>query len=129
MNELNGFSLLFAEDNPEVRAIYKTAFEKEGYKVFTCDNAAQILAELKAEKIDLLVTDLEMPKANTLDIFPILKKEFPRLPVMVVSGHYHDLQKEFKAKGFKVSAFFNKPVKVSEVKEKITEILGTVPVK
>jgi CheY-like chemotaxis protein len=129
MSEASDFSLLFAEDNPEIRALYKSAFEKEGFHVFTCDNAAQALAELKAEKIDLLVTDLEMPKANTLELFPILKKEYPKLPVVVVSGHYRDLREDFSQKGFKISAYLNKPIGVTEVKNKVKEILGIVTAK
>ncbi len=129
MNEPSSFNLLFAEDDPNIRALYKSAFEKEGFRVFTCDNAAQTLAELKTEKIDLLVTDLEMPKANTLELFPVLKKEYPKLPVIVVSGHYKDLKEDFSKKGFKISAYINKPVGVTEVKNKVKEILGIVPAK
>ena len=70
---------------------------------FAVTNAAQILAELKEEKIDLLVTDLEMPAANTLELFPALKKEYPRLPVIVVTGHYRT-QQDFLARGYNIAA-------------------------
>jgi hypothetical protein len=39
------------------------------------------------------------------------------------SGHYLNLGDDFKAKGFDVKAFFNKPVGVNELKDKIREIL------
>src|SRR4051812_19145992 len=116
-------TLLFAEDNESSRTVYEKAFTREGYKVLSCDNAAQVMAELKDGKVDLLVTDLEMPKANTLDLFPFLKKEFPRLPVIVVTGHYQGLQGDFTAKGYHVSAFFNKPLELSVLKEKVRELL------
>ena len=88
-----------------------------------CEHGARVLAELKEEKVDLLVTDLEMPGMNTLEMFPILKKEYPRLPVIVVSGHYKDLQRDFLDRGFAVAAFLSKPTEVSVLKTKIREIL------
>lgn len=119
----SGCTLLFAEDDPGVRKLYEKSFAKQGFRVITCDNAVQVMAELRDEKIDLLVTDLEMPEANTLELFPFLKKEYPRLPVIVVSGHYQGMQDSFKKKGFQVTAFFNKPVETSVLSAKIREIL------
>ncbi len=118
------FTLLIAEDSAGSRAMYEKVFNKEGYKVVTCDNAAQAMAELKETKVDLLITDLEMPKANTFELFPYLRDEFPRLPVLVVTGHYRDFTQEFAAKGFKISGFLNKPVTVSALSGKVREVLG-----
>ncbi len=117
------FTLLFAEDNPSIQKIYAKTFAQEGYRVLACEHGARVLAELKEEKVDLLVTDLEMPGMNTLEMFPILKKEYPRLPVIVVSGHYKDLQRDFLDRGFAVAAFLSKPTEVSVLKTKIREIL------
>jgi DNA-binding NtrC family response regulator len=117
------FKILFADDDSSTLLSYFKAFTKAGFRVLSCDNAAQILAELKDEKIDLLVTDLEMPTANTLETLEILKREYPRLPVIVVSGHYKGLQTDFNEKGYKISAFIHKPCGVNEVMEKVREIL------
>jgi CheY-like chemotaxis protein len=81
------------------------------------------MAELHEQKVDLLVTDMFMPGMDTLELFSILKKEFPSLPIIVVSGHYADLKEDFQNKGFNVKAFFSKPVGVSELKQKIQEVL------
>ncbi len=123
------FTILFADDNPSVMATYVRAFTQDGFKVLSCDNAAQALAELGDSKVDLLVTDLEMPAANTLELFPVLKEEYPKLPVIVVSGHYKGLQQEFQEKGFKIAAFINKPTEISVLREKVREILKIDPKK
>jgi DNA-binding response OmpR family regulator len=123
MMKSSDYTLLFAEDNPAILKIYVKSFTQEGYRVLTCEHGARVLADLKEEKVDLLVTDLEMPGMNTLDLFPILKKEYSRLPVIVVSGHYKDLQKDFLDRGFSVAAFLSKPTEVSVLKAKIREIL------
>ncbi|HTA77166.1 MAG TPA: response regulator [bacterium] len=117
------FTIMFAEDEPGIRKIYERNFVKEGYKVVLVEHGARAMAELREQKIDLLVTDLAMPGMNTLELFPILKKEYPRLPVIVVTGHYLNLQEDFVAKGFDIKAVFNKPVGISELKEKVRRIL------
>lgn len=129
MKKNSDFTILFADDNPSIRAIYTKAFNREGYRVLTCDNASQILAELNEEKVDLLVTDLEMPDANTFELFPVLKREYPRLPVIVVTGHYKDLQEDFLARGYNITTFLNKPTEILTLNEKIKEILKIDPIR
>jgi CheY-like chemotaxis protein len=119
----SNFTILFAEDNPEIQKLYKKNFEKEGFKILQAEHGARALAELRENKVDLLVMDLHMPGMNTLELFPILKKDFPKLPVIIVSGRYVDLKQDFDSKGFAYKAFFNKPVLVGELKDKVREIL------
>lgn len=121
------FTILFAEDNPDIRRIYEKAFTQEGYKVVVCEHAVRAMAELHDQKIDLFVTDLEMPEMNTLDLLTMLKRDYPRLPVVVVSGHYKDLEKDFTNRDYSITAFLTKPVGLSVLKEKVREILGLAP--
>jgi two-component system sensor histidine kinase ChiS len=117
------FTIMFAEDDPLLQKVYERAFGRDGYKIILVEHGARAMAELKEQKVDLLVTDLAMPGMNTLELFPILKKDYPCLPVIVVTGHYGHLLEDFKAKGFEIKAFFNKPLVVSELKETIKKIL------
>ncbi len=123
MKKHSDFVLLFADDEPSIRAIYDKSFTREGYQVKFADSATEILTVLKTGKIDLLITDLEMPKANTLDIFPILKKNYPNLPVIVVTGHYMGLKEDFLSRGYNIATFLNKPTEISTLKKTIAEIL------
>jgi DNA-binding NtrC family response regulator len=116
-------TLLIAEDNLGIQEVYKKVFGREGFNIVLCDNAAQAMAELSEQKIDLLITDLEMPLANTFELFPFLKEKFPNLPVIIVTGHYKDFQSEFAQKGFRMSAFFNKPIGVFTLLDKVREVL------
>jgi CheY-like chemotaxis protein len=117
------FTIMFAEDDPLSQKVYERAFVKDGYKVIMVEHGARAMAEMKEQKVDLLVTDMEMPGMNTLELFSVLKKDYPSLPVIVVTGHYENMQEDFKNKGFDIKAFFNKPLVVSELKEKIKSIL------
>lgn len=117
------FTILFAEDNLEIQKVYEKNFVREGYHVLLAEHGLRVMAELREQKVDLLITDLEMPGMNTLELLSFLKRDYPKLPVIIVSGHYADLQEDFLAKGFKITAFFNKPISVAILKEKVREIL------
>lgn len=123
----SNFTILFAEDNPQIMRLYQKAFTQEGYKVLASVNAAEAMAELQAEKVDLLVTDLAMPEANTFDLFHLMREKFPKLPVIIVSGKYQDMKDEFLNKGFKVTDFLQKPVELSVLKAKVAQALGIEP--
>ncbi len=117
------FTVMFAEDDPLIQKIYEKNFTQDGFKVILVEHGARVMAELREQKTDLLVTDLEMPGMNTFELFPILKKDHPKLPVIVVTGHYVSLTEEFKAKNLEIKAFINKPVGVNTLKAKVREIL------
>ena len=123
----SNFTILFAEDNPQIMRLYQKSFAQDGYKVLVSTNAAEAMAELQAEKVDLLVTDLAMPEANTFDLFHLLKEKFPKIPVIIVSGKYQDLKDDFLNKGYKVAAFIQKPVELAVLKAKVAETLGIEP--
>jgi|SRR5581483_878754 len=123
----SNFTILFAEDNPEIMRLYKKSFTQDGYQVLASTNAAEAMAELQAEKVDLLVTDLAMPAANTFDLFHLLKEKYPKLPVIIVSGKYPDLKESFLDKGYKVTDFLQKPIELSVLKAKVAKVLGIEP--
>jgi len=109
-----------------VMNLYKTSFAEDGHRILTSSNAAEAMAELQDEKVDLLVTDLVMPQANTFELFDLVREKFPKLPVIVVSGKYKDHPEDFTSKGYKVAAFMPKPVRLAALKAKINEVLGIV---
>jgi DNA-binding NtrC family response regulator len=116
-------TILVAEDDPASRQLYYDVLTREGYRVLTAVNGIQALAELKDEKVHLLVTDLKMPDMSALEMLPEIRKNQPELPVIVVSAYYRQMQEEFHNKGFEVH-FFNKPLNLNVLKAKIVEILN-----
>lgn len=118
-------TILVAEDEPGLRRIYEKALSAEGYKLILAEDGARALAELHEAKVDLLITDLKMDTMSALEMLPILKQDFPRLPVIVVSGRYGNLEEDFKKKGFdNVETFFQKPIDMLLLKDRIRKVLG-----
>jgi CheY-like chemotaxis protein len=117
------FTIMFAEDDPGIQKIYEKNFVREGYKVVLVEHGARALAEMREQKVDLLVTDLKMPGMDTLEFLAVLKKDYPKLPVIVVSGRYMNLTDDFLAKGYAVSALLTKPISIGVLRDKVKEIL------
>jgi two-component system cell cycle response regulator CpdR len=119
----NDFKILIAEDEPGVRKLYEKAFKSEGFEVVMAETGSQLLAELEENPFDLLITDMQMPSMSALEVLPIIRWKYPNLPVVVVSGHYVNMEEEFHRKGFKVDMFFTKPLSLNVLKNAVRKIL------
>lgn len=118
------FTILVAEDEPGLRRIYEKSLSAEGYKVILAESGARALAELHETPVDLLITDIKMETMSALELLPILKRDYPKLRVIVVSGRYDGMEGDFGKKGFdNVETFFQKPLNMNILKEKIRQIL------
>ncbi len=63
--------ILVVDDDPDIRDAVKMILESQGYEVNTAENGAAGLAAIKADKPDLLILDLLMPK---MDGFAVIKE-------------------------------------------------------
>jgi two-component system response regulator AtoC len=120
----NDFKILIAEDEPGVRRLYEKAFQAEGYEVVMAESGEQILAELAEGSFDLLITDMHLASMSALEVLPDIRRRYSKLPIVVVSGHYGNLEEDFHQKGFKVDMFFNKPLSLNVLKKAVRKILG-----
>jgi two-component system response regulator VanR len=123
----NPITILVAEDEDNARRLYQIFLLDAGYQVLLAKNGLEALAELRDEKVDLLLTDLKMPDMSALEMIPLVRKDRPELPIVVVSAYYRDMQEEFNAKGYNVQGFFNKPVNMATLLGKIKELVGAPP--
>ncbi len=118
------YTILVAEDNPGLRRVYEKSLSAEGYKLILAESGARALAELHEAPVDLFITDVQMETMNALELLPILKHDFPILPVIVVSGRYDGMEEDFHKKGFdNVETFFQKPFRMDLLKQKIRQVL------
>lgn len=120
----NDFKILIAEDDAAARRLYEKAFRQEGYEVVMVAAGGQMLAELGENNYDLVITDLKLEGMSALEAIPEIRKSHPRLPIIVVSGHYVNLIEDFHEKGFNVNLFLNKPLTLSDLKMAVRRTLG-----
>ena len=78
--------ILIADDDSSIRLVLSQAFTRLGYQVRATGNAATLLKWVTDGEGDLVVTDVVMPDENVFDVLPRIRKQRPRLPVIVMSA-------------------------------------------
>jgi two-component system nitrogen regulation response regulator GlnG len=78
--------ILIADDDASVRLVLSQAFTRLGYQVRATGNATTLLKWVMDGEGDLVVTDVMMPDENVFDVLPRIRKERPKLPIIVMSA-------------------------------------------
>lgn len=82
----NGFTILIADRNPNVRDLLKREMVGEGYRVILAKDSREVLRRVfSQEPLDLLIFDLDLPDAADAKIIGRLNDRIPRLPVILHS--------------------------------------------
>ena len=84
--------ILVVEDESVVRSLVRRALEEAGYQVYQAPNGAAALDYVLANpgQIDLVLSDVVMPRLNGLELMARLQERVPRLPVLLMSGYSTD---------------------------------------
>ncbi|MBY0514511.1 MAG: response regulator, partial [Gemmataceae bacterium] len=82
-------TVLLADDDPAVQKLARMALESAGYVVLTADDGVEAVevADRHAPRLDLIVTDLVMPRLGGLGVVTRVRQKRPGLPAVVVSGY------------------------------------------
>jgi two-component system chemotaxis sensor kinase CheA len=80
--------VLIAEDSITARTLLKNILETSGYQTRTAVDGIDAMTQLRTEKIDLLVSDVDMPRMNGFDLTAKIRatREFSDLPVVLVTS-------------------------------------------
>jgi two-component system cell cycle sensor histidine kinase/response regulator CckA len=117
-------TLLFVEDNHDVRDFTVEALKMLGYRVFDATNGRDALTIIKRDKhpIDLLITDVIMPEMGGRELAEHVKKTHPGTRILFTSG-YTDHQIVHSGALDQGIYFLHKPYSIESLSEKIREVL------
>lgn len=109
--------ILVMDDDDVLRFILVETLQSEGYEVFAVNNGDDGLLAMREKPFDLVVTDIIMPGREGIETIIELRRNYPRLKILAMSGgglvapsEYLDNARDFGAdrtlqKPFKTSAF------------------------
>lgn len=117
--------VLVVEDSETTRSlIISTVEEIEGLKVIGVKNGFEALKALPRHAVDLIITDINMPDINGLEIVNFVKThpDYRSIPLVIVSTEQseEDIQKGL---ALGASAYVPKPFQPSQLKEKVEKLL------
>lgn len=115
--------ILVIDDEPDVRDLLKDHLEDNNFTVYVVDDGAEALESMERNIPDLVITDLLLPGEHGIDLIKIIKEKF-FLPVIVISGIYREKEVAHVIKEDLVEAFFEKPLNLDKVLEKINAVLN-----
>jgi len=121
---VNPYKLLIIDDNKEILTALNDFLSKKKYDVVSASDGLDGLKLLETEKqgFDLVITDLIMPNISGVGLISIIKKKFPDIPVIAITGwgeHPEALATEAQA-----DRVLEKPFDLSELDTLIREILS-----
>jgi two-component system nitrogen regulation response regulator NtrX len=80
-------SILVIDDEPGIRSTVRDILEDEGHDVIVAEDAIVGLEAMDAQRPDLAVLDVWLPRMGGLDALAEMRKRRPEMEVLVVSGH------------------------------------------
>jgi two-component system cell cycle sensor histidine kinase/response regulator CckA len=81
--------ILVVDDEPDVRLIIRRLLDEQGYQVHEAGDGLQALEMVRAapDLLDLVVSDLVMPRLNGIQLVQVLSVESPEIPFLLISGY------------------------------------------
>lgn len=118
------YKLLIIDDNEELLVALNDFFAQKQYEIISATNGLDglKLIETNGDKIDLVITDLVMPNVSGVAVISIVKKKYPKIPVIAITGwgeHPEALAEEAHA-----DLVLEKPFDLNNLEQQIKAIIG-----
>ena len=79
-------SILIIDDEPQIRSMIRLILERSGYTVIEASDGIEGIRRFREKPADLIITDLIMPNKDGIGLIIELKKEFPDVKIVAMSG-------------------------------------------
>ena len=106
--------LLIVDDEANTLASLSRAFRLAGHEATVCDNASKALDLAKAQRFDLILSDVVMPGKDGLSLLEELKQQGVTAPVVMMSGQAH-IAMAVKATRLGALDFLEKPISTDKL--------------
>jgi DNA-binding NtrC family response regulator len=79
--------VLVADDEDNLRRVLKAQLQHDGYEVHSVADGAAVLQAMSEHHIDVLITDLRMPKLDGMKVLKAVSDRYPHVPVIMITAH------------------------------------------
>ncbi len=83
--------VLIMDDEADIRKVVRLTLEKAGYEVMEADDGEQGIQEIQRDEnpllMDAIICDIRMPKINGVEAIQYFQTQYPRVPLIVMTGH------------------------------------------
>jgi two-component system cell cycle response regulator DivK len=116
--------LLIVDDNQDSRELVVKIMKNKGYQIFEAVDGEDALEKAMAEKPDLILMDISIPKINGYEVTRRLKSQvdFKNIPIIALTAHAMKGDRE-KALEAGCEGYISKPINVHELPDQIKSYL------
>jgi DNA-binding response OmpR family regulator len=115
--------ILIVDDEPNVRLVFRTALESTGAELAAAEDGEAALAWLKANSVDLVLLDLQMPVVGGMGVLERLRAAGNDVPVIIVTAH-GSIPDAVAAMKLGAIDFLAKPLTPDTLRRAVAEVLG-----
>jgi CheY-like chemotaxis protein len=88
MSNTSKHRVLLVDDEPSIRESLAALLAEAGYDVGTAEHGFDALLQLRRTTPDIIISDLNMPQMSGFEFLSVVRRRFPEIPVVAVSGAY-----------------------------------------
>src|SRR2546426_960014 len=117
-------NLLLVDDDNFVRSALSRALNRTGgFTVIPAEHGRHALELLRTERVDAILTDLQMPVMDGLTLLAQLFEQGVRLPIAVMTGQLIHGELRHRLQAYGIAAVFSKPVDVVSLADELQRVL------
>ena len=114
-------NVLVVDDSAELTHVIAEYLSIHGYHVFTASDGVDALECMKKETMDIVVSDIHMPKMDGFTLMTKIKTRYPKIPIILITGFgVSEAKKMAFDKG--ADAFVAKPFHLKDLKSVIDSV-------
>ena len=119
-------TILIVDDEPTIRAFVSNILKIEGYQVIEAADGLDALEQVqrRGTPVDLVLTDIRMPRLDGVALARSLHNLYPRLPVLYISGYPFDVESEQSKYAGRPCGFVPKPFTRKSLLEAVQKCLS-----
>jgi two-component system chemotaxis response regulator CheY len=117
--------IMTVDDSASVRKMISFTLKQHGYEVVEAVNGTEALRKLKEEKIDMLITDINMPELDGIDLVRKVRDNpsYKFIPIIILTTEAQAGKKE-EAKAAGATGWIVKPFRPEQLAAVVRKVLG-----
>jgi DNA-binding NtrC family response regulator len=119
--------ILVVDDEPMICQQLERLYAQAGYNVTTRKTAEEALERLEEEDVDLVITDMRLPKLSGVDLTKQIQERWPDVPVIVMTGYAH-IDSAVEVLKLGASDYIVKPFSAAAIQESSRVVLDKASV-
>jgi two-component system, response regulator, stage 0 sporulation protein F len=116
-------SMLYVDDEPINLVVFEAMFKRK-YIVFKADSGMAGLKILEDNPIDVVISDMRMPRMNGLEFIKRARETFPQIIYCILSGYELTDEIQSAIDNQTIHTYFQKPFKMDEIDLTIKDLLS-----